>query len=156
MSEQGTVVSIHLAAIGGAPVTEVVEVRAVPGKGLEGDRYFTNRGTYSKPQRDPGGEATLIESEALEALKRDYGIELALGASRRNIMTRGIALNHLVGREFAVGAVRFRGIRLCEPCVHLQKLTEAGVMRGLVHRGGLNAVILSDGFIHVGDIITTK
>jgi MOSC domain-containing protein YiiM len=153
MSRNGIVVSIHLAAAGAAPVREVVEVRAVAGKGLEGDRYFTRSGTYSKPQRDPGTEATLIESEALEALTRDYGIELAPGASRRNIMTRGVALNDLVGREFTIGAVAFRGVRLCEPCAHLQKLTQPGVMRGLVHRGGLNAEILTDGAIRVGDAI---
>jgi MOSC domain-containing protein YiiM len=156
MSGSGTVVSIHLAGAGGAPVRQVPEARAVAGKGLEGDRYFSGHGTYSKPKYDPGAEATLIESEALEALKRDYGIELAPGASRRNIMTRGVSLNHLVGREFAIGAVRFRGIRLCEPCAYLQKLTEPGVMRGLVHRGGLNAEILADGVIRAGDAIEVK
>ena len=153
MSRRGTVVSIHLARAGGAPVEEVAEVRAVAGKGLDGDRYFTGSGTYSKPRHDPAAEATLIESEALDALKRENGIELVPGASRRNIMTHGIALNDLVGREFTVGAVRLRGIRLCEPCAHLQKLTQSGVMRGLAHRGGLNAEILTDGVIRVGDSI---
>jgi MOSC domain-containing protein YiiM len=156
MNGEGIIASIHLAASGGAPVKEVREARVVAGKGLEGDRYFTQSGTYSRPGRDPGGEATLIECEALEALERDYGIELAPGASRRNITTLGVALNHLVGREFTVGAVKFRGIRLCEPCTHLQKLTQAGVMRGLVHRGGLNAAILTDGLIRVGDVIVVK
>lgn len=154
MSERGVVVSIHLALAGGAPVGEVAEARAIAGKGLEGDRYSAGSGTYSKAKHDPGAEATLIESEALEALKRDYGIELAPGASRRNITTRGIGLNQLVGREFAIGPVRFRGIRLCEPCAYLQKLTQSGVMRGLAHRGGLNAEILTDGVIRVGDAIS--
>ena len=153
MKEQGAVVSIHLAQSGGAPVKEVAEVRALAGKGLDGDRYANGSGTYSKPRHDPAAEATLIESEALEALKRDHGIALASGASRRNIMTRGIDLNHLVGREFSVGAVRLRGIRLCEPCAHLQKLTQAGMIRGLAHRGGLNAEILTNGVIRVGDAI---
>lgn len=156
MSRRGTVVSIHLAQSGGAPVKEVTEVRAVAGQGLDGDRYFSGSGTYSKPRHDPAAEATLIESEALEALKRDHGIELVPGASRRNIMTRGIALNDLVGREFTIGAVRLRGIRLCEPCAHLQKLTQAGVMRGLAHRGGLNAEILAGGVIRVGDMVEVK
>jgi len=154
MSHRGIVVSIHLAQAGGAPVREVAEARAVAGKGLEGDRYSAGNGTYSKAKHDPGAEATLIESEALEALKRDYGIELATGASRRNITTRGVGLNHLVGREFAIGAVRFRGIRLCEPCAYLQKLTQPGVMRGLAHRGGLNAEILTDGVIRIGDAVS--
>jgi MOSC domain-containing protein YiiM len=156
MNHRGSVISIHLAQSGGAPVKEVAEVRAVAGKGLDGDRYSNGSGTYSKPRHDPAAEATLIESEALEALKRDYGIALAPGASRRNIMTRGIALNDLVGREFTVGTVRFRGIRLCEPCAHLQKLTSPGIMRGLAHRGGLNAEILTDGVIRVGDFVEAK
>ncbi|HEY6197141.1 MAG TPA: MOSC domain-containing protein [Candidatus Binatia bacterium] len=154
MSARAIVVSIHLAPAGGAPVKEVAEARAAAGKGLEGDRYSTGNGTYSKAKHDSGAEATLIESEALEALKREHGIALAPGASRRNITTRGVALNDLVGLEFAIGAVRFRGIRLCEPCAYLQKLTEPGVMRGLAHRGGLNAEILTDGVIRVGDAIS--
>ena len=158
MSRTGIVVAIHLAQTGAAPVREVGEARALAGKGLDGDRYFNGSGTYSKspsrPRHDPGAEATLIESEALEALKRDCGVELAPGASRRNITTRGVALNDLVGREFTIGKVRFRGVRLCEPCAHLQKLTHPGVLSGLVHRGGLNAEILTDGVIRVGDAIS--
>lgn len=147
------VVSIHIAAAAGAPPAEVAAVRAIAGKGLEGDRYCNGAGTYSKPH-SPGRQATLIEIEALEALARDYGIELAPGRSRRNIVTRGAALNHLVGREFAIGAVRLRGVELCEPCARLQKLAAPGVQRGLVHRGGLNAEILTDGVIRAGDSIT--
>ena len=94
---------------------------------------------------------TLIEIEALEALRRDYEIELEPGAARRNIVTRGVALNHLVGREFSVGGVRLRGVRLCEPCAHLEKLSRKGVLRSLVHRGGLRADILSEGTIRPGD-----
>lgn len=149
MTERGNVVSIHIAPSAAAPTKEVTEVRAVAGKGLEGDRYFTGTGTYSKP--GSGAKVTLIESEAIEALKRDYDIELNPGDSRRNIVTRGVPLNHLVGREFKVGAVTLRGTHLCEPCAHLQKLTQQGVMRGLVHRGGLNAEILTSGVIRVGD-----
>lgn len=152
MRGNGSVVSIHIAAAGGAPVQSVRRVQAAAGKGLEGDRYFNQSGTYSN---DPGSgkEVTLIESEAIEALKRDYGIELNLGDSRRNIVTRGVSLNHLVGREFNVGEVTLRGIRLCEPCTHLEKLTRKGVMRGLIHRGGLRAEILTGGMIRVDDAI---
>jgi MOSC domain-containing protein YiiM len=150
--ERGNVVSIHIAASAAAPTKEVVEVRAVAGKGLEGDRYFIGTGTYSKPGAS-SAKVTLIEIEAIEALKRDCGIEIGSGESRRNIVTRGVALNHLVGREFKVGAVTLRGTHLCEPCAHLQKLTQQGVMRGLVHRGGLNAEILTEGLIHVGDAV---
>ncbi len=151
----GTVVSLHIASAARAPLKSVAEVHARPGKGLEGDRYFEEVGTHSgKPGArgaPPAREVTLIELEAIEALKRDYGIELDPGESRRNIVTRGVPLNHLVGREFRVGDVTLRGIRLCEPCAHLEELTRRGVLRGLVHRGGLRAQILTDGAIRVGD-----
>lgn len=149
---RGIVVSIHIAAAAEGPMVSVSEVRAVPGKGLEGDRYFSKVGTYSN-NPGSGRDVTLIEIETLEALKRDYGVELGLGESRRNIVTRGVPLNHLVGQEFKVGEVTLRGIRLCEPCSHLEKLTQKGVMRGLVHRGGLRAEILTQGIIRVGDAI---
>ena len=152
MMGNGNVVSIHVAASAAAPTKEVAEVRAVPGKGLEGDRYFNGMGTYSK-STGAGAKVTLIEIEAIEALKRDYEVGLNPGDSRRNIVTRGIALNHLVGREFNIGTVTLRGTRLCEPCAHLQKLTQQGVMHGLVHRGGLNAEILTDGIIRAGDTV---
>lgn len=128
----------------------VSKVRAVPGKGLEGDRYLQGTGTYSR-NSEPDHEVTLIESEALEALRHDYGIELAPGESRRNIVTRGVALNHLVGQEFDVGEVHLRGLCLCEPCGHLERLTQKGVARALIHRGGLCAQILTEGLIRVGD-----
>jgi MOSC domain-containing protein YiiM len=146
----GTIVSIHIAATGAAPMSSVTKARAVVGSGLEGDRYFSKLGTYSN---DPGSgrDITLIEIEAIEALRRDYQIELDPGQARRNIVTQGVALNHLVDREFKIGAVVLRGTRLCDPCSHLEKLTCKGVMRGLVHRGGLRAGIISGGTIHAGD-----
>ncbi len=128
------------------------EARAVAGKGLEGDRYFSHVGTYSN-EPGLGRDITLIEIEAIVAIKRDYRIELPPGDSRRNIVTRGAPLNHLVGREFRVGEVTLRGIRLCEPCSHLEKLTVKGVMRGLIHRGGLRTRIISSGTIRVGDTV---
>ncbi len=149
---QGSVVSLFISPAAGAPMAAVNEARAVPGKGLEGDRYFKQVGTYSnKP--GPAREVTLIELEAVEALKRDYGIDLDPANTRRNIVTHGVPLNHLVGRDFRVGDVTLRGIRLCEPCSHLEQLTRQGVLRGLVHRGGLRAQILADGLIRVGDTI---
>ncbi len=147
---RGTVASIHVAPSAAVPLGAVEEVRAVPGKGLEGDRYYRKTGTYSN-HPGSGREVTLIESEAQEALKRDYGIELDPGSTRRNIVTRGVALNHLVGREFRVGKVKLKGVRLCEPCSHLEELTQKGVQRGLVHRGGLRAEVLTEGIIRVGD-----
>jgi MOSC domain-containing protein YiiM len=133
-------------------VVSVNAVHAVPGKGLEGDRYFNQAGALSE-KHGPGREVTLIEIEALEALKRDHEIELDPADSRRNIVTRGVPLNDLVGREFRVGEVTLRGISLCEPCSHLARLTQPGVLPGLVHRGGLRAQILTDGMIRVGDVV---
>jgi MOSC domain-containing protein YiiM len=130
----------------------VRRVRAVPGKGLEGDRYFRAEGTYSD-RPGPAREITLVESEAIDAMARDNKVAIRAGDARRNVVTRGVPLNHLVGREFSVGRVRLRGIRLCEPCSHLEGLTRRGVLAGLIHRGGLRAQILNAGEIRVGDRI---
>ncbi len=150
---QGRVVSIHITDQAAKPMRSVTEVRAVAGQGLEGDRYFLKTGTKSsKP--GPDREVTLIEIEAIEALERDYGVKLSPGDARRNIVTRGVALNHLVGKEFRVGEAVLRGIRLCEPCQHLVQLTgQEKVLQGLVHRGGLRAQILKSGAIRVGDVV---
>ena len=148
---RGSVVSIYRAEAAKGPMVAVSEARAVPGRGLEGDRYFNQAGTFWKPQ--PDYELTLIEIEALEGLQREFGVELEAGDGRRNVVTRGVSLNDLVGQEFQVGEVRLRGIRLCEPCSHLAKLSHRAVLRGLVHRGGLRAQILTEGKIHVGDAV---
>jgi len=133
------------------PMISVPEVRAIAGAGLEGDRYCRERGTFSK--KLPSNQVTLIEAEALEAAERDYGIELTAEESRRNVLTCGVALNHLVGREFQIGEVRLRGLKLCEPCTHLQQLTAKAVLKALRHRGGLRAEILGGGVIKVGEKI---
>lgn len=150
----GEIIGIFITSTGAAPLRAVQSVNAVAGRGLEGDRYFAGAGTFSKPTASPGMQVTFIESEALEALEREYGIALDPAHSRRNILTRGIALNHLVNREFSIGEARIKGIKLCEPCGHLEKLTRAGVKKGLIHRGGLRAQILAGGVIRLGDRIT--
>ena len=152
MSAEGTVVSLHIAPTGAAAMQSVGQVRAVAGRGLEGDRYFNQVGTYSN-HPGTGRQVTLIEIEAIEALGRDYDIDVAPAFSRRNIVTRGVALNHFIEREFKVGQIVLRGARLCEPCSHLEKLTRQGVMRGLIHRGGLRAEIMTGGMIRIGDAI---
>jgi MOSC domain-containing protein YiiM len=130
----------------------VGNAQVVVGRGLEGDRYYSKLGTYSN-QPGSGRDVTLIEIEAIDGLKRDYEVQLDPGQSRRNIVTRGIALNHLVEQEFRIGDVVLRGTRLCEPCAHMEKLTVKGAMRGLIHRGGLRAEIVKGGTIKVGDSI---
>jgi MOSC domain-containing protein YiiM len=147
----GTVESIFIASTAMGPVESRDQAVAIPGVGLEGDRYALKQGTFYKPK--PDYELTLIEAEAVEALRRDYQVELAAGDARRNIVTRGVPLNHLVGKEFVIGGVRIRGIRLCEPCDHLQSVTGKQLMEGLCHRGGLRAQILTQGTIHVGDCV---
>jgi MOSC domain-containing protein YiiM len=147
----GTVESIHIAPAAKAAMESVQNVEAIPGVGLDGDRYALKQGTFYKPE--PDFELTLIEVEAIEAIQREYQVTLAAGDARRNVVTRGVALNHLVGREFTIGGVKIRGIRLCEPCSHLQALTELPVIKALRHRGGLRAQILTAGTIRVGDVV---
>jgi MOSC domain-containing protein YiiM len=140
----GRVAAIYIAPEhGGRPVSRE-RVTALPAQGLDGDRHFRALG-------DTGRDLTLIEAEAIEGLRVDTGIELDPGESRRNVVTREIALNDLVGKRFRVGPLECRGQALCEPCRHLERLTQPGVLRGLVHRGGLVAEILSGGEIAVGD-----
>ena len=145
---EGRVISINIAPRAEAPMESVEQARAVPGKGLEGDRYFVRQGTFYKPQ--PDRELMLIEAEAIEAMKRELDVDYGLADSRRNVVTRGVPLNHLVGKEFMVGDVKVRGLKLCEPCSHLQRLSHEKVLPGLVHRGGLRAQILTEGIIRVG------
>lgn len=161
---KGSVVSIHIALEASAPMQSRSEARAIPGRGLDGDRYFTEKGFYSKKPSYGGREVTLIEMEAIEALfhgvinadGKRFGIKLAPGDARRNIVTSGAPLNHLTDREFWIGTVLMRGTRLCEPCKHLDDLTQPGVMSGLIHRGGLRAEILTEGVIRVGDTVHLK
>jgi MOSC domain-containing protein YiiM len=146
----GSIIAIYIAPAAAAPMQSVQAVRAAIGAGLEGDRYAARAGTYSNYPGN-GRDVTLIEIEALEALQRDYEIAFDSALSRRNIVTRGVALNHLVNHEFHVGDVLLRGTRLCDPCAHLERLSVKGAMRGLIHRGGLRAEVIEGGEFKVGD-----
>ena len=145
----GTVELIALAAESEGPMCVVSSAEAVEGRGLRGDRYERGAGTFSNP-RGRGFDLTLVEAEALEELAAK-GVELAPVEARRNLVVRGIALDDLIGRRFRVGEVECFGQRRCEPCTHLERLTRPGVLRGLVHRGGLRADVLSGGGIRIGD-----
>lgn len=151
------VVSIYIAPAASSQMESLGDVQAVAGRGLEGDRYFAGNGAFSS-RAIPGREiteVTLIESEVIEQLRDHWGIDVDATDSRRNIVTRGVALNDLVGREFRIGEVRLRGASLCEPCVSLVKSPEnKHLLRALVHKGGLRAQILSGGRIGVGDSVT--
>src|SRR3954447_24962822 len=124
----------------------IERVEVVPGQGPRGDRKFA-----PKPMERKGKDLTLIEAESLEWLHVETGIELSHEQSRRNVLTRGIRLNDLVGRRFRVGVVECQGVVLNEPCSHLESLTYPGVQDGLDNRGGLRANVLSGGTIAVGD-----
>jgi len=149
---EGRVVSIFVAGKAGAPMVALGEVKATPGRGIDGDRYFEGTGTWSNHPGE-GREITLVEMEAIEGLAREKNIALKPAQTRRNLVTRGVPLNHLVGKEFQVGDVRLVGIRLCEPCHYLEEMTTKGVLVGLIHRGGLRANVLTGGVIQVGDAV---
>lgn len=147
----GTIRAIHVAAEQGAPMEPRESVRAVAGRGLEGDRYFDTEGTFADRA---GSDLTLIEREALEAVERDYDIPLESGVHRRNFTTEGVTLNHLVGERFRIGELVCEGTERCEPCSYLEAhLERQGVREALVHRGGLRAQILEGGVVQVGDAI---
>jgi MOSC domain-containing protein YiiM len=145
----GRVEAINIAAALEGDCRPVEAVDALAGQGLRGDRYFAD----ARRDEGEGRDITLIQAEALEGLHEEHGIELSGAESRRNVLTRGIDLNALVGRRFTVGEAECVGIELCEPCNHLQKMTQPGVLRGLVHRGGLRADVVRDGRIAVGDAV---
>jgi MOSC domain-containing protein YiiM len=144
-SAAGRVEAIYISREHGELPQAVEAVRAIAGKGLEGNRYFD--------EGRPESELTLIEAEALEALQAEHGIGLDAASSRRNVLTRGVRLNDLVGERFRVGQLECRGIELCEPCLHLQSMTKPGIIDGLVHRAGLNAEILVGGELRPGDLV---
>jgi MOSC domain-containing protein YiiM len=149
-AESGRLEAIFLAGARGAPRIAVQRVRAVAGEGLEGDRYFAK-------DRLAGGarQVTLIEAEAVEAA-RAAGGALSPGEARRNLVTRGVDLNALVGRSFRVGGVTLRGIELCHPCSRLARLTYRAVERDLHQRGGLRAAVLEEGEMAVGDRVEAE
>jgi len=153
MKSWGSVVEILIAPAPGAEFLPISKVRAVPGQGLEGDRYFLGVGTFSPKPQKPDFEITLIEQENVQTFASESGLAFTTAHARRNIVTSGVRLNELVGHEFYVGEVRIRGIRLCEPCSHLAKSSFPEVLRGLAHKGGLRAQILSEGRICVQDEI---
>jgi MOSC domain-containing protein YiiM len=142
----GTVEAIHISPKHERLPEPVESVEAIPGSGLRGDRYFEEEGGHAE-----GKDITLIEAEAIEGFRADTGLELTAAEMRRQVLTRGVGLNDLVGKRFRVGEVECLGRILCEPCNHVQSLTRPGVLRGMVHRGGLRADVLSGGTIKVGD-----
>ena len=151
----GHVVEILIAEAAGLPMQAATECVAVAGRGLQGDRYFSNIGTFSPNPQRPDFEITLIEKECVEAFARGSGLAFTAADARRNIVTEGIQLNDLTGLQFTVGDVLLQGIRLCEPCTHLARISFPEALQGLVHKGGLRAQIIRGGKLGVGDEIRT-
>ena len=143
----GRIDAIYVSPTAGQPARALDGARALPGRGLEGDRHVTGDGTF--PSGLPGSALTLIEAEVCESFDPPLGPD----DHRRNLVTRGVALNDLVGHEFTVGTVRCKGMRLCEPCTVVQRYAGRPVLRALVHRAGLRADILAEGDIRTGDAV---
>ena len=151
----GRLESIHVAEAAGTPMQSLRGAELVPGKGIVGDRYFAGLGECSPEVPEPDHELTLIEAEEIERFNADAGLGSEAGAFRRNLVTRGVRLNDLVGVEFSVGPVRVRGIRPCEPCAYLADLVHPKVLRRMLHRSGLRAGIVRGGRLRVGDAVET-
>lgn len=154
---KGVVEAVAIADRATVPMQLIPSAQALAGRGLQGDRYAAKAGTFSSDTPTARGyDVTLIEAEVLDELVLPDGHRLTYAAARRNIVTRGVDLNRLVGRRFLIGDVECLGQRLCEPCAHLERLTQPGTLKGLIHRGGLRADILSGGTIATGMTIETQ
>jgi MOSC domain-containing protein YiiM len=152
MNWQGELLHIHVAPHASAPMQTLSEARLTAGIGIDGDRYATGLGTYSQ-KHHVDRQATLIEVETLEALARDRNIALAPHEHRRNLTTRGVPLNHLVGQYFRVGNCVLYGGRLNVPCIYLETVVGKKVFKPLLNRSGLNCRIVVGGLAQVGDRI---
>jgi len=152
VSWKGELLHVHIAAGASQPMRALAEARLVAGVGIEGDRYAARTGTYSV-RHHADRQVTLIEFETLEALARDHGIALAPHEHRRNLTTRGVPLNHLVGRKFRVGECVLYGGRLNVPCQYLEDLLGKKVFKPLINRSGLNCQIVAGGIVRPGDTI---
>lgn len=146
---------IYVGAEKGRPLQSVGEILVIEGVGIDGDRYASRQGTFTKEQEegDAGRQVTLIEAEAIEAALEAFGDDFRDGKSRRNLVTRGIRLNDLVNHRLQIGQVILRGDRTCPPCGHLSRLTATESRKSLKNRGGLRTTVLKGGVIRVGDRI---
>jgi MOSC domain-containing protein YiiM len=152
----GRVLGIYTAPAEGAPMVAHESIAALAGRGLAGDRYAIEAGTYSGTRLEDAQRAiTLFARETLDAVAAEHGIVLRPEETRRNLLVEGVPLDDLLGVTFTVGDVPLRGVDLAHPCRYLEGLTQPGVLRALVDRGGLRCEILADGTITVGDPVTT-
>ena len=148
----GSVEAIYLAESARAELKPVEKVRALLGRGLDGDRYARGAGSFSR-WPGTGRAVTLIESEVIADVADQHGLDLSNGRSRRNVVTRGVRLNELVGKRFRIGTAVLRADRLAEPCGYLEKRVGQGLQKVLKGRGGLRADVVEEGEIRVGDAV---
>lgn len=154
---EGQIVGIYVAPVKDAAVMGYQKVSVRAGKGIEGDRYFTNTGkNRSNYKGQPDWEITLIEAEVIESFNHSSGHKFHHSDFRRNLITRDIRLNDLVGKEFQIGDTRFFGVQLCEPCAKLQKRLGVRILPDLVGKGGLRAQIRSNGVVSINQAISAK
>jgi MOSC domain-containing protein YiiM len=153
--EAAIVTHLHIAPRSFLPMKSQRELKLVTGRGVDGDRYMNERGFYSD-RPEEGRQVTLFEIETLEALRRDHAIILMPEEHRRNITTRGAALNHLVGKKFWVGNAQLKGTRLSTPCRHIEQITGKEIFNFLLNRSGLHALILEGSVVRVGDPILAR
>jgi len=150
---RGELVGIYVAPVEGEPMEVRGEARLIENVGIDGDRYATSAGKFSRDRRG-GRQVTLIEREAVESAAREHDLELDVAETRRNLVTAGVPLNHLVGRDFRIGDVVLRGVRVAEPCAYLEDLVgRDGLRTALVHRGGLRADVVAGGVVRSGDVV---
>ena len=160
MNGTGTVVALFMVDRMSAPMKKMRHLNALAGRGIEGDRYLLGTGTYSK-KPEPGRQVTLIKSEILDWLKKEFDITVKPEECRRNVVTRDVEINELIGTEFFVGEVRLRAHRITQPCIYLETvvrahlLSQPGLYQALWDNGGISCEIMTDGIIKEGDIITT-
>jgi MOSC domain-containing protein YiiM len=152
----GTLIGIYVADAAGTPMRSTDRADFVAGQGIAGDRYFAGTGTYSPIAKKPSQEVTLIEQEEIDAFNAAHRGTIGAEDLRRNLVTRGIALNDLVGVEFAIGGVVLKGIRLCEPCAYIADRTRPDVLPAMAHRAGLRAAVIVPGTARVGDSIAVR
>lgn len=149
----GHVDGLHVVPRSFLPMRNMQHLKLLPGVGVDGDRHVTGEGFHSD-RPEEGRQITFFEAETLDALKRDHGVELRADQHRRNVTTRGVPLNHLVGKRFRIGACVCEGTRLSTPCRHIEQITGLEIFELLLHRAGLNAKIITGGLIGLGDQIT--
>ena len=149
----GKVINIFISPEAGKHMQSMKSVELIKGQGIKGDRYFSKKGTFSRPELNPGQHVTLIETENCKLIEDFYKMKFSAECSRRNIETEGIQLNDLIDKKVRVGSAILKGIRLCEPCEHLANLVGRQVLHGLVHRGGLRAEVIQGGIISIDDEI---